>query len=619
MDVSVELRVAPARQSACSSKSRRARCATNSRKRKRGCRSSSNPRASRSPTSGLDQETARYNALIAQLAMAQAERVDLETRQRNTGSEVSPDVLQSPGVINLKSQIASAETKLSEISSIVGKNHPQRQQLEAQIGELKRQLAAETRRVAGGATTSSRGSSQKVNELQIMVDMQKKQLLSMRSDRDQIAVYQRDVDAAQRAYDAVTQRLGVTNLEGLNNQANTRLPEPRGRAARAVAAADRARHRGVDPRRPRPRHPRRARHGDDGPARAPAAGPDRRLRSSGDRRAQAAGLEAADLPAPPDDQQHADARARSSGDPLMKTAVSMLGTPARATRTLGAILIDGGQLKPEDAERVLQYQKQQNLRFGEAALRLGLISEADIQFALSRQFAYAYLRRTPGEMRPLSDELVAAYQPFSTRVEQLRAIRSQLMLRWFDRAEERQVLTVVGAERGEGRSYLAANLAIVFSQLGERTLLVDADMREPRQHFMFHLENQIGFSTLLAGRSREEAIVRISDLAGLSVLPAGPTPPNPLELLNRLNFDEFMIQAKTAYDVIIVDTPAMTSGEDAAMIAVRTGAALAVARSGSTRVAAYTDLVQGLMDAGVAVVGSVLNEVPLRNGKKKLK
>ena len=300
----------------------------------------------------------------------------------------------------------------------------------------------------------------------------------------------------------------------------------------------------------------------------------------------------------------------------MKTAVSMLGTPARATRTLGAILIDGGQLKPEDAERVLQYQKQQNLRFGEAALRLGLISEADIQFALSRQFAYAYLRRTPGEMRPLSDELVAAYQPFSSRVEQLRAIRSQLMLRWFDRAEERQVLTVVGAERGEGRSYLAANLAIVFSQLGERTLLVDADMREPRQHFMFHLENQIGFSTLLAGRSREEAIVRISDLAGLSVLPAGPTPPNPLELLNRLNFDEFMIQAKGAYDVVIVDTPAMTSGEDAAMIAVRTGAALAVARAGSTRVAAYTDLVQGLMDAGVAVVGSVLNQVPVKKVKK---
>ncbi len=301
----------------------------------------------------------------------------------------------------------------------------------------------------------------------------------------------------------------------------------------------------------------------------------------------------------------------------MKNGVSTLAGPPRATRTLGAILIDGGQLKPEDAERVLHYQKEKNLRFGEAAMRLGLISEADIQFALSRQFAYAYLRRTPGETRPLSDELVAAYQPFSTRVEQLRAIRSQLMLRWFDKAEERQVLTIVGAERGEGRSYLAANLAIVFSQLGERTLLVDADMREPRQHFLFMLENQIGLSTLLAGRSREEAIIRIPDLAGLSVLPSGPTPPNPLELLNRLNFDEFMIQAKTAFDIIIVDTPAMSMGEDAAMIAVRTGAALAVARGGATRVAAYADLVQGLMDAGVAVVGSVLNEGSL--GKRKAK
>jgi receptor protein-tyrosine kinase len=133
------------------------------------------------------------------------------------------------------------------------------------------------------------------------------------------------------------------------------------------------------------------------------------------------------------------------------------------------------------------------------------------------------------------------------------------------------------------------------------------------------LENRIGFSTLLAGRSREEAIIRIPDLAGLSVLPAGPTPPNPLELLNRLNFDEFMIQVRSAYDVIIVDTPAMSTGEDAAMIAVRTSAALAIARSGSTRVAAFNDLVRGLMDAGVSVVGSVLNEVPFKKHKKKAK
>jgi receptor protein-tyrosine kinase len=94
------------------------------------------------------------------------------------------------------------------------------------------------------------------------------------------------------------------------------------------------------------------------------------------------------------------------------------------------------------------------------------------------------------------------------------------------------------------------------------------------------------------------------------VLPAGPVPPNPLELLNRLNFDEFMIQAKAAFDVVIVDTPALSAGEDAAMIAVRTGAALAVARNSQTSVATFTDMVQGLMNAGVNVVGSVLNDVP---------
>ena len=300
----------------------------------------------------------------------------------------------------------------------------------------------------------------------------------------------------------------------------------------------------------------------------------------------------------------------------MKMTVSMLSGAPRISRSLGGILIDSGLLKPEDAERVLVVQKEHNLRFGDAAIRMGLLSEADIQYALSRQFAYAYLRKTPGDKNPVSDEIVAAYEPFSPRVEQLRAVRSQLMLRWFDKAEQRQVLTIVGTERGEGRSHLAANLAVVFSQLGERTLLVDADMRNPRQHELFFLENKIGLSTVLAGRSREEAIVRIPDLAGMCVLPAGPVPPNPLELLNRLNFDEFMIQARASFDVVIIDTPAMSVGEDAAMVAVRTGAALAVARNAQTKVGAFTDLVQGLRNAGVSVVGSVLNEVPTSKPKK---
>ncbi|MDQ2736765.1 MAG: chain length determinant protein EpsF, partial [Pseudomonadota bacterium] len=226
MDVSVELRVAPARQSASfldeQSKALRATLEQAQSKLSKYQQSKgivvSDER--------LDQENARYNALITQLAIAQAERVDTSTRQRNSGGEMSPDVLQSPAIQGLKSQLAGAETKLTEISNVVGRNHPSRLALDAQIKELRQQLADETRRVAGSASVSNRGSSQKVGELQAMVDAQKKQLLSLRSDHDQIAVYQRDVEAAQRAYDTVAQRLGQLNLEGQNNQANTRLLSP---------------------------------------------------------------------------------------------------------------------------------------------------------------------------------------------------------------------------------------------------------------------------------------------------------------------------------------------------------------------------------------------------------
>lgn len=293
----------------------------------------------------------------------------------------------------------------------------------------------------------------------------------------------------------------------------------------------------------------------------------------------------------------------------MKMNVSTVSEVPPANRSLGAILLDSGLLKPEDAEHILRLQKEQNLRFGEAAVRLGLLTEADVQYALSRQYSYRYLRVT-GDKKPISEEVVAAYQPFSPPVEQMRAIRSQLMLRWYDKAEERQILTVVGAERGEGRSYLAANLAVVFSQLGERTLLIDADMRNPRQHDLFKLKNSTGLSTLLAGRARDEAIIRITDLTSLYVLSSGPVPPNPLELLSRSAFDEFLARARSMFDMVIIDTPALSVGEDAALIAMHTGAALAVARSTQTRVAAFSDMVQGLMYSGVSVVGSVLNEVP---------
>ena len=226
MDVSVELRVAPARQSAVFLDDQTKVLRTNLEAAQGKLSKFQQDKGIIVSDERFDQENARYQALTAQLSSAQAERVEAGTRSRNSGSESSPDILFSPAVQGLKAQLATAETKLTELSAIVGKNHPSRIQLEAQIGELRQQIAAESRRVSGGTSALSRGSNQKVAELQAMIDEQKKKLQTLRSDRDLEAVIKRDVDTAQRAYEAISSRVGQFSLESQNNQANTRVLSP---------------------------------------------------------------------------------------------------------------------------------------------------------------------------------------------------------------------------------------------------------------------------------------------------------------------------------------------------------------------------------------------------------
>jgi len=273
-------------------------------------------------------------------------------------------------------------------------------------------------------------------------------------------------------------------------------------------------------------------------------------------------------------------------------------------RTIGALLIDAGKLDAAGAERVLRLQQEQGLPFGEAAIRLRLVTAADIREALSLQFDYPYLLR--GQSR-VSQEVVAAYQPFSRQVEALRALRSQLLLRWIGVEPERRTIVIASPARREGRSYLAANLAVVFSQLGARTLLIDADMRNPRQHLLFGLENRSGLSTGLAGRDRVNGFVPIPDFESLSVLPAGPVPPNPQELLSRPAFSGLLEGFCRDFDVVLIDSPAAESGADTQTLAVRASAALVVTRKNHTSLAATQALVDSLQQASAKVVGAVLN------------
>src|SRR5688572_7034388 len=277
----------------------------------------------------------------------------------------------------------------------------------------------------------------------------------------------------------------------------------------------------------------------------------------------------------------------------------------RSERCIGAILVEEGKLTPREVERVLERQRKEKVRFGEAAVRLGYLSEDDVRFALARQYDLPHF--TPASDGP-SRELVAAFAPFHPRTEELRALRTQLMIRWYSPENGRKSLVVASPESGEGRSYIAANLAIAFSQLGARTLLVDADMRNARQHRIFGLPEMQGLSTLLAGRSDHKSTFPVPGMSKLSVLPAGPLPPNPQELLSRPVFGGLMKDLQAVYDVVIIDTPPSRHFADAQSITFRAGDALVVARKNHTSVASTQKTIRDLAATGARVVGTVVND-----------
>lgn len=274
-------------------------------------------------------------------------------------------------------------------------------------------------------------------------------------------------------------------------------------------------------------------------------------------------------------------------------------------RSIGDIIAEANNLTTEQVERILAHQKSHGLRFGEAAVSLGLAKGEDVLWALSQQFHYPYA--AGGGPAP-SDELVLAAKPFSDQAESFRVLRSQINMKLYSADAPRRAMAVISANDGDGKTFFAANLAIAFSQLGGRTLLVDGDMRSPRQHEIFGLANGSGLSGILSGRSESNVIRPVRDLPSLFVMPVGTLPPNPTELVERPAFALLMRELSNKFDHVIVDTPAAVHGADYAVISARCGAALAVARKGTTRVAALKALIGALGNTPAELAGVVMNE-----------
>jgi protein-tyrosine kinase len=274
-------------------------------------------------------------------------------------------------------------------------------------------------------------------------------------------------------------------------------------------------------------------------------------------------------------------------------------------RAIGAILVEQGRITAEQIEEIHRFATENNMRFGDAARKLGLLTQTDIDLAIAQQFNYPILAR--GGEHGVADDVVAAYLPQNDSIEPLRALRSRLVLNGAG-TPERRVLTVTSPDRGDGRSWIAANLATVFAQMGERTLLIDADMRHPRQHMLFNINNSVGLSALLTGRAGREIATRVHPHLRLFVLPAGSLPPNPQELLGRQVFELVLGRFAEQFAVIIIDTPAASESADSQIVASRAGSSIMVARRNHTRELHLVEATKNLVQAGVSVIGSVIND-----------
>jgi chain length determinant protein tyrosine kinase EpsG len=274
-------------------------------------------------------------------------------------------------------------------------------------------------------------------------------------------------------------------------------------------------------------------------------------------------------------------------------------------RHIGDLIRDARNLSAAEVEKVLAYQRQHGVRFGEAAVTLGLASPEDVLNALAQQFHYPL---ATAERRVASPELVTLSQPFSVQAEAVRAVRSQLTMRWNKPEAPRKALAVISPSSGDGKTYFAANLAVSLAQLGGRTLLVDADLRGPRQHEVFKVSNAAGLSSLLSGRAETQVIQPVEGVPGLFVLPCGAIPPNPLELIERPAFGLLVRELTSKFDHVIIDTAAASQGSDACVVAARCGAALVLTRKDENRVVQVQELVAALTGSPVDLVGAVVNE-----------
>lgn len=202
--------------------------------------------------------------------------------------------------------------------------------------------------------------------------------------------------------------------------------------------------------------------------------------------------------------------------------------------------------------------------------------------------------------------LITVTKPLDVISEQFRSIRTNIQYSMVDKNFKTLMVTSSGEK--EGKSTVSANLASVMADENKKVLLIDADMRKPTLHKTFNLKNNIGVTSLLTNDDLDfESAIEYSDIANLYLLPVGPIPPNPVELLSSKSMANLVEEFESMFDLIVIDTPPVLAVADSQVVADLVDGAIFVIREGVAARPAVKKSIELLNMTGVNIIGAVYN------------
>jgi non-specific protein-tyrosine kinase len=207
------------------------------------------------------------------------------------------------------------------------------------------------------------------------------------------------------------------------------------------------------------------------------------------------------------------------------------------------------------------------------------------------------------------EKLITLADPRSPVAEAYRSLRTNLEFSSLD--EPLRTMIVTSAAPEEGKSTVLANLAVVMAQAGKQVILADCDLRRPVLHELFGVSNHTGLTTALLDEATAELPLRETGVPGLRLLPSGPQPPNPAELLGSRRMEELIETLRNQADIVLFDAPPVIAVADAAILASKVDGVLLVINAGVTRREHAQRAKAALDRVNARLVGTVLNNVEL--------